>query len=117
MSDALIRAQPVQVPVACTLDAGDLPERYAEWRAFFRSSVVTSESGATSVRWLIKPSAATMLAAVSLAQREKQCCAFFDFAIAIEAEQRWLSITVPPEAEETLTTFMDTLRSETEPFS
>jgi hypothetical protein len=105
------------IPVACTLETGDIPGRFAEWQQFFRSSVVRTESLATSVRLLLDPSEATTLDVVSLAQREKQCCAFFEFTMVIEADQRWLSITVPPEAQETLTTFMAMLRSETEPLS
>jgi hypothetical protein len=105
------------VPIACTLEIGDIPERFAEWQAFYRSSVTDTEVSPVSVRLRLDPSDATLAAAASLSQREKQCCAFFDFAISLEVEQRWLTVTVPPGAEETLTTFTAMLRSQTEPFS
>jgi hypothetical protein len=39
-----------------------------------------------------------LAAAVDLAQREKACCDFFEFAIAIESDALWLSVRVPAEA-------------------
>ena len=103
------------VPIACTLEVGDLPARMSEWQAFYRSSVTATEAGPGSLRLRLEPSDATLVAAASLSQLEKQCCAFFDFAISLEAEQRWLAVTVPEGAEVTLTTFGEMLRSQTEP--
>jgi hypothetical protein len=37
-------------------------------------------------------------ALIQLAQREKACCAFFDFTLAISAERVTLVIDVPPVA-------------------
>jgi hypothetical protein len=48
-------------------------------------------------------------AAVDLARREKACCGFFGFAIEVEAHASWLSITVPPDAADTLEGFMSLL--------
>jgi hypothetical protein len=36
--------------------------------------------------------------AVDLAQREKACCPFFEFAIHVDATTCWLVVRVPPEA-------------------
>jgi hypothetical protein len=105
------------VPIACTLDAGDLPDRIAEWQAFYRSSVTAADLGAGTLRLLLDPSESTLSAAASLSQRETQCCAFFDFSISLEAEQRWLTVTVPAGADETLSSFADMLRSQTGPLS
>ncbi|HVB91526.1 MAG TPA: hypothetical protein VND70_05440 [Acidimicrobiales bacterium] len=115
MSGVVDGAPPV--PIAGTLETEDLPARHAEWQDFFRSSVVTSEISPSAVRLLLEPSDGALLHAVSLGQREKQCCAFFDFAIMVEAAQRWLSVTVPVGTEETLTRFLTMLRSGTEPTS
>jgi hypothetical protein len=41
-------------------------------------------------------------AAVDLARREKACCAFFEFAIEVEEDASWLSVTVPPDAADAL---------------
>ena len=99
------------VPIACTLEAGDLPERLAEWRAFGHSSVRATEAHATSARLLLADGDDVLLAAASLAQREAQCCAFFDFAVELGPEARWLSVRVPAGAEETLRTFLELVGS------
>jgi len=43
-------------------------------------------------------STTVVAAAVDLAQREKACCDFFEFAIGIEADALWMSVRVPAEA-------------------
>jgi hypothetical protein len=43
---------------------------------------------------------------VDLAQREKQCCPFFDVALDIGERQRTLSFRVPEGAEEAMATFV-----------
>ena len=55
------------------------------------------------------PGDEVLLAAASLGQREKECCAFFDFTIALEADARWLCVAVPEGAEATLASFVDAL--------
>jgi hypothetical protein len=48
----------------------------------------------------------TVLAdAADLARREKACCAFFEFSIAIEADGLWLSVRVPADASPILDDF------------
>ena len=97
------------VPIACTLNASDLPARIDEWRSFVRRWVVESETDPTSVRFRLAPDDEALVAAASLAQREKECCAFFEFAISIQAHDRWLNVTVPSGAEATLSAFADLL--------
>jgi len=46
-----------------------------------------------------------LAAAVDLAQREKACCDFFEFAIVIESDALWLSVRVPAEASRVLDDF------------
>jgi hypothetical protein len=43
-----------------------------------------------------------IVSVISLAQREAACCAFFSFAIEIEADRLVLAIEVPNEAVEIL---------------
>jgi hypothetical protein len=96
-------------PIACTLAADDMPGRLAEWRDFARGSVRAVESGPTSARLLLARSDDVLVTAASLAQRETQCCAFFAFSIVLEADERWLSVTVPEDAEEVLASFVEML--------
>jgi hypothetical protein len=99
------------VPIACTLSADDLPARLAEWQDFHRSSVRAIERTPSSARLLLAPSDEVLVAAASLSQLEVKCCAFFEFAIVLHAEERWLHVTVPAGAEDTLSSFLDILGS------
>ena len=95
-----------EVPIACSLDGASLVHRAEEWRALVATSVVAVETEPTAVRLVLEPSAAALVAAAELAQREKQCCAFFDVAIDIGTQQRTLSLRVPDGAEEAMATFV-----------
>jgi hypothetical protein len=97
------------VPIACTLGPDDLPARLAEWQAFGAASVRSIERAASSARIRLDPSDGALLAAASLAQRETECCAFFEFAVLLEARDRWLTVRVPAGAEDTLSGFLDLL--------
>lgn len=88
----------VRVPIACTLTADQLPDRVEEWRSFLGSRVTAVERGAASARLQLAAGDDVLAAAADLAQREKQCCAFFDFAIALEGQHRWLAVSVPDDA-------------------
>jgi hypothetical protein len=112
-----VTAEPPPVPIACTLSAGDLPGRCAEWQAFYSSSVLSSERSPRTVRLHLDPSPASVAAARSLARREKECCAFFEFTLASEAGRPVMAVSVPPGAEPTLRSFMEMLRSGREPLS
>ena len=93
-------------PIACNLDAGALADRVEEWRALVATSVVTVEAEPTVVRLVLERSDAALVAAVDRAQREKQCCPFFDVAVDVAAQQRTLSLRVPKGAEEVMATFV-----------
>jgi anti-sigma-K factor RskA len=93
-------------PIACSLDVGSLAERVEEWRALVAASVVEVEAEPTAVYLVLEPSEAALVAAVELAQREKQCCPFFDVALEIGAQRRTLSLRVPQGAEEAMATFV-----------
>jgi hypothetical protein len=98
---------PAAVPIACSLDPASLGERAEEWRALVASSVSSVHSGDAAVRLVLRDSDAALTAAASLAQREKQCCAFFDVSIVVEADRRTLVLAVPEGAEDVLAAFTD----------
>jgi anti-sigma-K factor RskA len=93
-------------PIACNLDAGSLADRVEEWRAMVATSVVRVEAEPAAVHLVLEPSDDALVAAAALAQREKQCCPFFDVAIDIGAQERTLSLRVPEGAEEAMATFV-----------
>ncbi len=96
-------------PIACSLDAGSLADRVEAWRELVARSVVAVRAEPTVVRLVLEPSEGALVAAVELAQREKQCCPFFDVAIDIGAQQRTLTLRVPEGAEEAMATFVAVL--------
>ena len=96
----------VDVPIACSLDAGALADRVVEWRALIATSVVSVEVEPTAVHLALEPSDAALVKAVGLAQREKQCCPFFDVTVDVGVQERTLSLSVPEGAEEAMTTFV-----------
>lgn len=95
-----------EAPIACSLDAGSLADRLEEWRALVASSVVAVEAGPTDVHLVLEPTELALVAAVELAQREKQCCPFFEVSVDIGVQQRTLSLRVPEGAEEAMASFV-----------
>ena len=88
----------MRVPIACTLTANQLPDRVEEWRSFLGAQVTAVEREAGAARLRLAEGDDVLAAAADLAQREKQCCAFFEFAIALDGEYRWLTVSVPDDA-------------------
>jgi hypothetical protein len=87
-----------RVPIACTLSEEAAVDRVDEWRDFLRTAIVTTEATETEGRVLLKGGDEILLRAVDLAEREKACCAFFEFSIALDDRGRWLTIAVPEDA-------------------
>ncbi len=96
-------------PIACNLDAGALADRVGEWRALVAASVVSIVSEPTAVHLVLQRSDEALVAAVTLAQREKQCCPFFGVSVDVGADDRTLSLRVPAGAEEAMATFVAAL--------
>ncbi len=97
------------VAIACSLEAGSLEQRVVEWRDLVASAVDTVETGPTSVRFALQDGDDALLAAVSLGQREKQCCAFFEVSVELGPDTRMLVLHVPDGAEEALAQFVASL--------
>jgi hypothetical protein len=98
------------VPIACSLDTQGLADRAEEWRALVASSVSSVDAEPGAVHLVLQPTEGALTAAVALAQREKECCPFFDVALHIAADRRTLSLRVPPGAEAVLADFAALLR-------
>jgi hypothetical protein len=96
----------VRIPIACTLTATDAESRVDEWREFLATSTTASERlSGHELRVRLAPAPDALAAAVDLAQREKACCAFFEFSIDVAADHLWLRVTVPPETSRILDDF------------
>jgi hypothetical protein len=99
----------VRVPIACTLTVDEQPDRLDEWRTFLATHVVAADLAPTLARLKLHAGDEAVLAAADLAQREKQCCAFFEFNIRLDGTGRWLTIGVPDDAAPVLADFVGLL--------
>jgi hypothetical protein len=91
-----------RIPIACSLSTSDASERISEWRAFLEKDVVETDRTTALVRLRLTDEVDSVLSAIDLAQREKACCAFFEFRLAILSESVWLEISIPDDAGVTL---------------
>jgi hypothetical protein len=94
-----------RIPIACTLTVADAGDRVEEWRSFLADNVEEARRDGDVLHLRLRDSDAALCAAADLSAREKQCCEFFAFAITIEADARWLDITVPSDASAILDDF------------
>jgi DNA-binding transcriptional MerR regulator len=84
--------------IACSLSAGDMPERMTEWQAVL-AQVEARRPLEGGVR-LEFGSAAPLHEIALLAAKEYECCPFFGFAVTIDARGLGLEITAPADAQE-----------------
>ena len=89
----------MQIPIVCSLSSTDLAERVDERKDFFTTTVEAVERAYGSVRLRLARSEPALAAAASLAEREKECCAFFEFSLELGTDGWWLRIAVPSEAQ------------------
>jgi len=94
------RRAPVAVapdpPVACTLEASEMPDRLRQWQAVV-GLVEAREPLADGMRLTLTP-AADIGAIALLCRAEQHCCAFLRFALTVEARGTALEVRGPPEA-------------------
>ena len=101
-----------QPPIACTLEAGDVPLRVAEWQDVL-ASVTAREPIHNGVRLVLAPG--TPVGPVAdLAAAEQQCCAFFRFAMTIDGRGAALEVTAPPDAAQIVEDLFGVVGTETE---
>ena len=85
------------VPIACTLQPGEMPDRIADWQRLLDAA--TSRSRTADGRIRVEFTAGVDIAElVRLVQAEQQCCAFFAFAVTIDERGTALEVGAPAEA-------------------
>ena len=83
---------PASTPVACDMsNARDTPEeRLAEYRQLFATALTTRERTGLGIRFRFRADPGVEEWVRDLAAREKACCPFFGFAVAVEGDEvRW----------------------------
>jgi MerR family copper efflux transcriptional regulator len=89
---AIAFAADMAAKVACTLDAGDLEARLAEWRAV---AAEASDRRRIDGGLRLTFDDIDVRALTDLAIREHECCAFLSFAVGIGSGGTTLDITGP----------------------
>lgn len=92
---------PGEVPIACTLGAGEMQTRVDEWNALLQN-VTARQALHDGLRLELRPdSDVTEIA--RLAAAEQGCCRFFDFALVIDRRGIALEVHAPPDGQPVLT--------------
>ena len=96
------------VPIACTLGAGEMDARLGEWTALLADrqdllqGVVARRALSDGVR-LEFGSSTDVTEIARLAAAEQGCCRFFDFALTIDGRGVALEVRAPADAQPVLT--------------
>ena len=88
----------VQISISCTLTTDEGVDRLDRCRQLLSQGVASIDGAPPAVRLQLADGDAVLLEAVHLAELEKACCTFFDFAVCLAPDGRWLTVTVPPDA-------------------
>lgn len=85
------------VPIACTLDAGSMSGRLAEWRAVLALAMSRTRTPDGDLRIEMRDDIAVDELALLVAA-EQRCCAFFSFAITVDGRGVALEVGAPDDA-------------------
>lgn len=98
-------------PIACSLDHTEAVSLLDDWAvALAASTVARQRRSPTELALVMVGDFARLEAVVRLAQREKACCPFFDFALHLEADAVILTVSVPADAASVLDRFAQPTR-------
>jgi MerR family transcriptional regulator, copper efflux regulator len=86
------------VPIACTLDAGEMPERLDDWRSVLGRVTGRTATEDGGLRLTFDPDA-DVAALAGLIAAEQGCCAFFAFALTVDQRGVALEVRAPEDAE------------------
>jgi hypothetical protein len=92
----------MDLPIACTLDVGQLKDRLAEMNAVGRNALRAVEPGSRRavLRFARKEAVRERLARI--VEAESRCCAFMGFELRERADEIVLTISAPEGAEPVL---------------
>lgn len=94
--------EPCGPPIACTLEAGAMPDRVAEWQALLDAATGRERIADGALRVAFRADA-PLPELARLVAAEQACCAFFSFAITVDQRGVGLEVRAPAGAEEVVT--------------
>ncbi|GEK22466.1 MerR family transcriptional regulator [Cellulomonas xylanilytica] len=90
-------AEPGAHVIACSLDAGSVPDRVADWQALVARAVSREPiTGGVALQFVASPELVAELA--RLAAAEQDCCTFFTFTLTMTTGQVRLEVQAPDSA-------------------
>jgi MerR family transcriptional regulator, copper efflux regulator len=95
------RGEPDEVPIACTLGAGEMSTRLDEWNTLLQG--VTARHTLDDGLRLVFAPGGDVTEIARLAAAEQGCCRFFDFALVIDGHGIALEVHAPADAQPVLT--------------
>jgi hypothetical protein len=79
--------------IACSLPAGELPERHRRWRALIDRALAERATIAAGVRLAFRPEPGVEEELLALAQLERDCCGFASFEVKASPDRVTLEVT------------------------
>lgn len=95
-----------ELPIACTLGAGELAERSEFIARLRKDALIGGETTARGVRLRLRDAEDVERRARALIAAEAECCAFLDFSLAREGGALVLDISGPAEARPIVDAFL-----------
>lgn len=89
-------------PIACTVEAGEMPARLAEIEAFGRDAFLSAETGPRTATLRFAQSDENEHRLAEIVAAESKCCAFLTFAQTRDGEAQVLRLEAPEGGESML---------------
>jgi hypothetical protein len=103
---------PSELPIACSLNASELPARLAEMADLGHAALVDARTEPTRARLRFAANAGVRARVEAIVAAESQCCAFLQMRVHDEPDTVVLTIDAPENAEPVLAELVDAFRTE-----
>lgn len=90
-------SEPVELPVACTLQPGDGPARMRRWRDLHETAHAQPSRSGNQLRVRYDASPGVLEELEDLARAERECCAFARWTVVVEEGHPVLIVIADPE--------------------
>jgi hypothetical protein len=87
---------PERIPIVCDMSSAvdTLPERVEAYRALFTEALLGRERTGPGIRFRFAAGPGVEARVLDLAAREKACCTFFSFVVALHGAEVWWDASV-----------------------
>jgi hypothetical protein len=103
---------PSELPIACSLNASEFPERLAEMADLGRAALIDARTEPTRAQLRFAAGAGVRARVEAIVAAESQCCAFLTMRVSDEPDTVVLAIDAPEDAELVLAELVDAFRNE-----